>query len=242
MNRRTFLLAKIFSLVVLIIVLLLIALSKGFIFGGIKPLEEPIVYTFNDVEEINIHVTSNPITIVEADVDEIIVTTTVNYEGIGFRINDEISSQNGTLSIDGANTIGIWSSNGEWLIEIPKGQTVDIDVHTVSDTIYIDAPIDHLALDLVSADAKVMQAAKTIDINNVSSDVKLIANDQTESISIDTVSGDTEIELHGLISVEVDESTISGDVENEYHYNSSTNLIEVEFDSVSGDLSFENWQ
>ncbi len=256
MSRKTYLYFKIIGLSVLLISIVIGAMfifnSKNLLFGFVpfnistgnaEPLEEPEIFYFDDIDKINIELATIPVIIVEKDIDQIKVTSTINVEGTGPRLENPIYKSNNTLHVKQEITMGVYSSAGELLIEVPNGIELDYELNLVSEDLYIDAKINKLELNVVSLEAKIYQAAKDIKINDVSGSIYLVANEDTKDIDINTVSSDINIQVEGSNSFNIDNESISGDIENNYgNNNEAINEIDISVNSVSGDVILDDWK
>ncbi|MCF7221981.1 DUF4097 family beta strand repeat-containing protein [Marilutibacter chinensis] len=107
----------------------------------------------------------------------------------------------------------------------------DLDIDSVSASVKVAgvAPAE-LSIDSVSGDVDVAGAPDEIDVDSVSGDLRLVVN--SRNVDVETVSG--EIELRGRLSDEVSIETVSGDAQVQVVESA---LRRFSGASVSGDLS-----
>ncbi len=244
-----------------------ISLLDNFRFTGENTQQ---VQTFEGVEEIELDLASIDVKIVETSSD--IVTLYDNTSISGFRLgiggNDEnkVNFTNGTLTFTQAKSwgIGINMLNvvGEVVIEVPKGSLIEYEINSASSDVYFDAKAkdkldinivsgeieieqggDELDIETVSGDIYVYDVFKNVDVNCVSSDLNMVADETTNRIGYNGVSGDVEIEIENDAEYNVEISSVSGDINDDYNNASNdSGAIDISVDNVSGDIYLQDWR
>lgn len=138
-----------------------------------------------------------------------------------------VNSFSGGLTANALNTenISIETVSGD--IKMSNTSANEIQAHSVSGRVNIDGDAEHIMLDSVSGDL------------NFSTDSL-----DTNSISINTVSGDTKISLPEDCGFTLDNSSVSGELTSGFNgrteddcYIYGDGYTEIEFDSVSGSIT-----
>lgn len=167
---------------------------------------------------------------------------------------------------NGMSFFGFFFSKSAWgniVLEVPKERTLEYDLETVSGEIILDVQSKgKLEIESVSGNVDVYQGGEYLNIESVSGNIKIqkpfieiegetisgdmdfVANENSQKISSDSVSGDTKIYLQNIEDYDLEFSTVSGEIvdsekrigEKSGNIQNSTSRLRIEFDSVSGDL------
>ncbi len=177
------------------------------------------------------------------------------------------NTQGGGLNIITTNGFGcaVNSSDigGEIILEVPSDTKIEYIINSVSGNVELDAIYDsELELNTVSGNVKVINGGEDIDVdtvsgkveiydpfeniklNAVSADMYVVADENTQKVSSNSVSGDLNVKLQGNVNCDVNIDSLSGDIVNQYEQNSGDDVETVRIDgnSVSGDIEIHDWQ
>ena len=212
---------KIFKLVIILAISVLvvigtcISIHHNFL---IKEIGFSHIKNLSDIKKIEANVTDVPITIIENDIREITISSTVKNRGIGIITQPKAWEKNGVLYFHQGYVIGHNAkSTGDITIEVPKGMILDIDIKSgsgdvtintsTSTNIFINAAVgektvkskgDNLLINSVSGDININGVFKNTEIDTISSDVKMYAGSDTNQICYKSISGDATIYTQGV--------------------------------------------
>ena len=126
------------------------------------------------------------------------------------------------------------------LVACEQGMTFsDTDIETVSGMVSLsDFNTSKLEVETVSGEVMVNGAVKNVDINTVSGDIGVTAEEDCSSISTDTVSGRIGVETYGTFS-DIEIATVSGDVAFRMRSGSPR---DISIDTVSGNVDVNGVQ
>ncbi len=213
--------------------------------------------SFTNIEAVNLNVKDIPISIIDGNVDEVTITSTVQNNGIGFATQPKVWAYNNTLYYNQGIIFGIEpKSTGSVIVEIPADLRLDYNIKNGSGDVLFEvatannAKLDmaigelniytvceNLTADTVSGDINIYEAMKTIAIDTVSSDVSLSADATTDKINIKSVSGDCNIYSDELAGYNLDYRYAGGNIDEYVELSSSyNNIIHITADTVDGDV------
>lgn len=160
------------------------------------------------------------------------------------------------LTIDGASadysaegvtvgTLDINTASGDVTLKSVKADEADID--TASGDVFVDADIaDFMRIDTASGEVNVNGSYRYGMVNTVSGNQSVEIGEATQSLSIDTVSGNIGLSLKGAKGISLNRSTVSGDFictlggryESEsYVYGDGS--VDIDVNTVSGNVSVD---
>ncbi len=199
-----------------------------------------------------------PLSIIESDVDEVTVTSTVENTGIGFATQAKAWEDKGILYYEQGFILGIEpKSSGFVTIEIPYNLKLDYEIKSGSGDVLIDIEnaknitldatvgaknitsyCDSLNVHSVSGDINIYKAIPNINIETISSDVQLLANEDSKQISFESISADLNVYANALGGYNLYHDYAGGKVD-EYITLSSgwNNLININSKTVDGDIN-----
>lgn len=171
------------------------------------------ISNFLDITKIKANIKDAPITVIESNVSEITVSSTVKNRGIGIITSPKAWKSNGVLHFDQGYVIGHnEKSTGAVTIEVPMGMILDIDIKSgsgdvtvdisTSRNVFIDATVgektvkskgDNILINSVSGNINIEDVFENTEIDTVSSDVKMYADSDTNQIHYKSISGDATI-------------------------------------------------
>ncbi|MBQ6888721.1 MAG: DUF4097 family beta strand repeat protein [Lachnospiraceae bacterium] len=219
------------------------------------------VAVFTDIKKIEADITDVPITIMESDVEEITVTSTVENTGIGIVTQPKVREKGNVLHFHQGYMIGYATeSTGVVTIEIPEGMNVDIDITSgsgdvtidtsASNNISIDASVgektvtskgENLVIESVSGDINIYGGFTNTKIDTVNSDVKMHADADTEKIYYKSVSGDADICADGVKGCNLKYKYAGGKADEFFEMEEdSKKTFDVEGDTVDGRINIVN--
>ncbi len=140
------------------------------------------------------------------------------------------------------------------VLMVPKQGNYDIEVNTVSASVYVNAPdmeLNEMSVNTVSGNVEINSIIRDeLSVATVSGDVSVKTSDSVNPSEIETVSGNVKLELPSDTSFVVEYNTVSGNIESDFQttqkgnqlihsagVGSTTTYIEV--DTVSGNLSLK---
>lgn len=216
---------------------------------------------FSDIERIEADITDVPITIVESNVEEITVTSSVKNTGIGIVTQPKVREKGNVLHFHQGYMIGYnTESTGAVKIEIPEGMNLDIDITSgsgdvtidtsASNNISIDATVgektitskgENLVIESVSGNIDINGGFVNTEIDTVNSDVKMHADADTEQIYYKSVSGDADICADGVKGCNLQYKYAGGKIDEYFEMGEDPKKIfDVAGDTVDGRINIVN--
>lgn len=213
---------------------------------------------FQDVKKIEADITDVPITIVESDVEEITVTSTVENTGIGIITQPKVWEKKEVLHFHQGYMIGYnTESAGAVTIEIPTGTNLDIAISSgsgdvtidtsVSTNISVDATVgektitskgENLLIKSVSGKININGSFANTEIDTVNSDVKMYADADTEQIYYKSISGDADIYAQGVKGCNLRYKYAGGKIDEYFEIEEdSKKTFDVAGDTVDGRIN-----
>ena len=140
------------------------------------------------------------------------------------------------------------------VLMVPKQGNYDIEVNTVSASVYMDTPdleLDDLSVNTVSGKIEINSVVKDeLSLNTVSGNISVSTSENLSDCEIDTVSGNVSVELTNDSSFVVEFNTVSGGVESDFQATQNGNQLihsagfgstttHIEVNTVSGNLSLK---
>lgn len=247
-------------MVVLIFLITVLGLSCENVLAKEVDLEEG-VEVFSDVEKIEADITDVPITIVESNVEEITVTSTVENTGIGIVTQPKVWKKGNVLRFHQGYMIGYCTeSSGDVRIEIPEGMNLDIEITSgsgdvivdtsVSDNILIDATVgektitskgENLAIKSVSGNININGGFSDTKIETINSDVQMHADADTAQIYYESVSGDANICATGVKGCNLKYKYAGGKIDKYYEMEEDLQkTFDVTGETVDGRINIVN--
>ena len=238
-----------------IIILILIAIFARN-FDVISKIDKGISTT--DVLEIEANIIDAPITIIESDVQEVTVSSTVVNTGLGFITQPSTWKKDGVLYFHQGYAVG-WNteSTGDITIEIPEGMVLDIDIKSgsgdvfvntsVSTNISIDAAVGekiiesngkNLFIKSVSGNITIGGIFANTEIDTINSNLKMYANADTDKIYYESISGNATIFMQRVRGYNLLHTYAGGKTEEYCSVEESLEkIVEVSGDTIDGHIN-----
>ncbi len=155
---------------------------------------------------------------------------------------------------------GINGRIGDIKIEVPKDVSIkyvinnvsgavlveaysqeNLEINNVSGSIEIAKGGDNIDINTVSGSTKIYQPFAEINVETVSGSVKAVADETTEEIDINSVSGSLTVELDNVSGYNISLDSMSGKIKDSYN-KSGGGKLDINLNSVSGSINLEDWQ
>lgn len=227
--------------------------------------------SFVDIKKINADLLSYSIEIKESNNDEIVVKLISNQLNRKIRNPIIINQKDNILKIkeEKNNYLNIFSKN-LIIIEIPKNQTLQYNLYSISGSIDHNAKSkdvlvadtvsgsikthnvgDSVLAQSVSGSIKMYSSFKEISAKSVSGSLSVLADANTNHIKLSSTSGSIRIQLENISKYNLNYSTVSGSVKDKYKDKSleksgliidNDQNLSIVASTISGSIIFENWK
>ncbi len=233
------------------------SLSFTHFLSDTKSFENEQTLSFADVDAVKMNVNDVPVSVIESNVDEVTITSTVQNNGIGLTTQPKAWIDNNTLYYEQGIILGIEpKSSGSVIVEIPAEAKLEynisngsgdvlLEVSTAKDVTF-DMAIGELSVyascelftaNTVSGDINIYGAVKNTIIDTVSSDVSLFANATTNEIDFESVSGDCKVFADELGGYHLYHKYAGGNIDDYFELSSNNdNTITISADTVDGSV------
>ncbi len=214
--------------------------------------------SFSDISKITLNINDVPLSIIESDVAEVTVTSTVENKGIDFATQAKAWEDKGVLYYEQGLVFGIEpKSSGFVTIEIPYGLKLDYNIKSGSGDVLIDIEnaknivldatvgvknissyCDNLDIKSVSGDINIYKAIPNINVETISSDVVLSANKLSRQINFESISADLNICANYLSGYNLHHDYAGGKIDEYIKLsNDGNNQIDINSKTVDGDIN-----
>ncbi len=219
--------------------------------------EEQQTLSFTDLDSIVFSIDDVRLSILESDVDEVTITSTVENTGTGYITQPKAWVDNNTLYFDQGVALGYGTkATGEIVLEVPKSLELDYDisngsgdvlfeVNTANDIVFdmavgelnVYTSCENFTANSVSGDINIYGAMNNITVDTVSSDVSLFANATTSEISFESVSGDCKVFADELGGYHLYHKYAGGNIDDYFELsNNHDSAINIIADTVDGKI------
>jgi len=277
MNRKTWLFIKLVLLVCIFLILTIGSMfflkadtSKMLHIINFTSSGEGEVKSFSNVEKIQVNAVTLPVHIYESDVEQVTVTDNSKQYGIGVRSSNKLTQEEDTLIFtEGKGFQIINFSRGEIIIEVPKGLILEYDIHNASGSIRHNAPSkNELRCENVSGSTRIYQGGQSVFVESVSGSIRVyepfeeltatsvsgsirtVANENSKQMNCSNVSGSIRIQLENVTGYDMNYSTLSSDVEDNYtdtEYKKSGDAsygdksLKIDVSNTTGSIKLTDW-
>lgn len=280
MSRKKWLTVKLILLILMFITLIAISVTViirprlsdyglGANMLSIMPIEEGEKKTFTDVEKIIVDTINLPIDIYESDVSQVSIQDNTTIYGLGSRKPNKVAYQDGVLSFKQVKQKSFLSIvRGNVIVEVPRGSVLDYKLDSISGGINHDALSEDLKLETISGAIRIQQEGEKISVESISGSVRiysafedvvvdsisgsirLVANGNTKEVEGSSISGSIRIKLDQVSGYEMDYSTISSSVKDDYsktaysksgRASSGDESLKMNLSSISGSIGLADW-
>ncbi len=184
--------------------------SLNRLFADTKSFENGQTISFAEIETVQMNVNDASISIVESDVDEVTLTSTVENRGTGYIVQPKAWIEDHTLYFEQGFVIGYGTDSiGEITLEVPTHLELDYDISNGSGDVLFEAgTAKDLHFDMAVGALNVYALCETFTASTVSGDINIYG--EAENVVLDTVSGDVSL-LANATTNEIDFESVSGD-------------------------------
>ncbi len=168
---------------------------------------------FSDINSIVIDSVDASIIILQSDVNNVSIKSTIDNKAIGIVKQPFVEVKNNILYYDQGYAIGVNThSNGSIIIQVPNDKILDYDITTGSGDVEIDVfsannilinatigdkivstNANNIVIESVSGDIKFIGSGENILIDTIQSDAIIVVNKGTKQINFESISGGTSI-------------------------------------------------
>ncbi len=231
------------------------SLSLAHLFTDTKSFESEQSLSFSNIQTVKMDVNDVFVSIIESNVDEVTITSTVKNTGIGFVTQPKAWINGNTLYFKQGDVIGFnAAATGEITLELPKNLELNYDISNSSGDVLLkvstanDVDIDmavgelnlytsckNFTINSVSGDINIYKAIQNITAHTVSSDVSLFANATTNEINFESVSGDCTVFVDELNGYNLYYKYAGGNIDDFFELsNNFNNIINITAETVDG--------
>lgn len=217
--------------------------------------EEQKTISFTNIDRVVFLIDDVGLSIIENDVDEVTITSTVENTGTGYVTQPKAWVDNNTLYFEQGVVLGYGvETTGEIVLEVPKSLELDYDISNGSgdvlfevsnakDTVFdmavgelnIYTSCENFTVNSVSGDINIYGTMKNIRVDTVSSDVSLYAHATTSDVNFESVSGDCRVFADELGGYNLQHKSANGNIDDYFELSSNyDSTINITANTVDG--------